>query len=176
MLHSTRYIPTGYILLHEDEHCAVYGSPDGLTAIAYHGKATHHDWYYRFSSPEARDTQIASYAEGWKKHAAAKIERAAARKIAANPFKVGDILYRTWGYDQTNVNFYEVVKTTKATVTVMEVAQDAKETGYLSGIAKAIAGAFRKDAKALVKRVNAYGGAGDLSPWDGKPVLWTAYA
>jgi hypothetical protein len=30
--------------------------------------------------------------------------------------KVGDILVSSWGYDQTNVDFYEVVKTTEKTV------------------------------------------------------------
>ena len=37
--------------------------------------------------------------------------------------KVGDIFYSSWGYDQTNVNFYEVTGLTGASVKVREVAQ-----------------------------------------------------
>lgn len=36
--------------------------------------------------------------------------------------KVGDFFECSWGYDQTNVNFYEVVAVTRATVKVVPVA------------------------------------------------------
>ena len=29
------------------------------------------------------------------------------REEFQNPYKVGDILYSSWGYDQTNINFYK---------------------------------------------------------------------
>ena len=35
--------------------------------------------------------------------------------------KIGDLLYATWGYDQTNVDFYQVVSVTPKTVTLREV-------------------------------------------------------
>lgn len=35
---------------------------------------------------------------------------------AGHGFKVGDLLYSAWGYDQTNVDFYEVVRVSKASV------------------------------------------------------------
>jgi hypothetical protein len=40
----------------------------------------------------------------------------------ANPFKVGDILTGSWGYDQTNVEFYQVIAATKASVTIQKVS------------------------------------------------------
>lgn len=68
MANTLHYFPTGYSLLHEDEHCTVYGSPDGLSAIAYHGNAKRYGWHHRSSTPVARDARIASSAAGWKRH------------------------------------------------------------------------------------------------------------
>lgn len=44
--------------------------------------------------------------------------------------KKGDILASQWGYEQTNVCFYEVVKATKCFVTVREVSSLCKQTGW----------------------------------------------
>lgn len=44
--------------------------------------------------------------------AARRAERAAVRKATPNLFKVGMILSNSWGYDQTNVDFYQVTRTT----------------------------------------------------------------
>lgn len=43
--------------------------------------------------------------------------------------KVGDIFYASWGYDQTQVNFYEVVGLTGASVRVRQVAQRDVSSG-----------------------------------------------
>lgn len=37
-------------------------------------------------------------------------EKAKAREEFVNPYKVGDILYSSWGYEQTNREFYQVVE------------------------------------------------------------------
>jgi len=36
----------------------------------------------------------------------------------SEPFKVGDILYTSWGYEQTNIDFFRVVKVTPQTVVI----------------------------------------------------------
>lgn len=40
---------------------------------------------------------------------------------------VGDVLRSTWGYDQTNYDFYEVIKTTPKTVTLRKLSAFACE-------------------------------------------------
>lgn len=40
---------------------------------------------------------------------------------------VGQILESMWGYDQTNVDFYEVIKVTHATVVVRKLRTEAVE-------------------------------------------------
>lgn len=37
--------------------------------------------------------------------------------------RVGDILYSSWGYDQTNIDFYKVVKVSAASVWIQKVGQ-----------------------------------------------------
>jgi len=38
-----------------------------------------------------------------------------------NPYKVGDILHHSWGYDQTNCDFYQVVEVKKASVVLRKI-------------------------------------------------------
>jgi hypothetical protein len=47
--------------------------------------------------------------------------------------QIGDIFVSTWGYDQTNVDFYKVISTTAKTVTVVPIGQKiVEQTGFLS--------------------------------------------
>ena len=41
-----------------------------------------------------------------------------------NPVKSGDIFYSSWGYEQTNIDFYEVVKVTDKSVFFRDLASD----------------------------------------------------
>ena len=43
---------------------------------------------------------------------------------ASTPFSVDDVLVSRWGYDQTNVDFYQVTRCTPATVWLAEIDQD----------------------------------------------------
>jgi hypothetical protein len=45
--------------------------------------------------------------------------------------KVGDILYSSWGYDQTNIEFFKVVKVSEFSVWIQEVGSKVVEvTGW----------------------------------------------
>jgi hypothetical protein len=54
--------------------------------------------------------------------------------------KAGDILSCSWGYDQTNVDFYQVIKTTAKTATVQEIDKKNKYTGDMSGKGESMKG------------------------------------
>ncbi len=101
--------------------------------------------------------------------------------------KVGDILSCSWGYDQTNVDFYKVVKLSPSgkSVTIMRIKSAVKENGYMSGESTpAVPHTFRADAKPLTKRVNSYEGSYCVTMnsystaflWDGKPRYTSWYA
>lgn len=45
--------------------------------------------------------------------------------------KQGDIFVSSWGYEQTNVDFYEVVKATAKTVTLISIERVLQEEGFM---------------------------------------------
>ena len=57
------------------------------------------------------------------------VRRVLAAELEEAPvFKTGDILYSSWGYDQTNINFYEVIKATGSSTVVREL--ESRVVGY----------------------------------------------
>lgn len=56
------------------------------------------------------------------------------RKSFRHTLKVGDVLYTSWGYDQTNIEFFEVVRLVgDCMVEVMEIGQKSEATGFMQG-------------------------------------------
>lgn len=97
-----------------------------ITAKIWRPKATKPSAHYRFGTIERRDQFIANYEQSFTDELGRKAERKAARKGTTEQqasVKVGDIFSSSWGYDQTNIDYYEVVKRTACTVTLRKVAQ-----------------------------------------------------
>jgi len=57
-------------------------------------------------------------------------------KTAKDYVQVGDILYTSWGYDQTNTEYFKVIAISKRYMKMVELEADYKETGFMSGISK----------------------------------------
>jgi len=102
--------------------------------------------------------------------------------------KVGDILVSSWGYDQTNVDFYKVTKLSPSgkSVTVVRIKSAITEKGSMSGTSVPAVPHEVSDYKGepMTKRVNLtengynvtltnYSGA---YLWDGKPRYTSWYA
>ena len=51
-----------------------------------------------------------------------KARRALQASEAAKTIKVGDIFYSSWGYDQTNIDFYQVTKVSAKTAEIRPIA------------------------------------------------------
>lgn len=96
--------------------------------------------------------------------------------------KLNDIIYTSGGYEQTNVNFYKVVRRTKASVELMAIGKS--ETGktecdghWIEVMPNESVSSNRlfmrryKDGDTYVRVHNQYGGNGYL--WDGQPQLET---
>lgn len=83
-------------------------------------------FYYRFVTEGERALYVNKYVqqvEGRQKMIDdAKAAKSAAQKAAKNPFKVGDLLYDSWGYDQTNIDFYQVTEVGKMSVVIRRIA------------------------------------------------------
>lgn len=50
-----------------------------------------------------------------------RAKKAEAKKYYVNPYKVGDILHHSWGYDQTNCDYYQVVESKPASVVLKKI-------------------------------------------------------
>ena len=53
--------------------------------------------------------------------------------IEVQAVKVGDIFYTSWGYDQTNVEFFKVVRCTDKSVWVQETGQKCQYSEHGNG-------------------------------------------
>jgi hypothetical protein len=118
---------------------------------------------YRTDSDRAEaiaDTMIAD-AKSEKADAERKVERAARKAELIAAVEVGSVFHHSWGYDQTQCDFYEVIEKSKSgkTVTVREIGamSVAGTQGSMSEQRKAMPGVFIEGAKAIKKVLSEYG-------------------
>lgn len=83
------------------------------------GKRSKPDSSYYYRSRMSRADALERAIDGAKASAKYKAERAAERK-APHTLLVGSLLSSSWGYDQTNVDFYEVVALNGKTMVTIE--------------------------------------------------------
>jgi hypothetical protein len=105
-------------------------------------------------------------------------EKFGGQSARGHDLEVGDILYSSWGYDQTNVNFYKVMDVRgKSTVIIQEVALKILKPGR--GVDKVVPVPDRIIGDKLRKRVNPQGRVKIHSfeyaqKWDGEPKSQTS--
>lgn len=136
--------------------------------------------FYAFPSAEHRDADLAKFI-------AQEVERESykrARRETAHGLGVGDILYNEWGYEQTNVSYFEVLRVPSGrSVVLREIKADRVEDQPMSMSGKSIPkpGEFVGNSKEQTRRATGFqrvGGGrdcgGDLQKWDGTPrrVTW----
>jgi len=103
-----------------------------------------------------------------------------ARAAFVNPYKVGDFLYSSWGYEQTNREFYQILEVRDLALRVREVAQNRERTGYDTGTCSPIRDHFTGSERWITIQVNARGYHsvpspihGNLYAYEGKPVYFS---
>ena len=151
-----------------------------FSAVGFHGKANKPDFRYAFTDAERRRKYIEAFIRGRAARAQVKTERKREEQ-QPHTLRTGDILSSSWGYDQTNIDFYEVTKIVGAfTVEIRELAKNSQGNGYfMQGTCEPIPGKYtgppeRKRANHRnCIRIESYAVA---TPWDHKPEHWTAYA
>jgi len=150
-------------------------------AMGFGGRRQKPDFNYTFRTEQAARGYIQKYFNGQRISAKAKAERRKAQKEFRTSLKVGDILCESWGYEQTNVNWYQVVevKPSGKTVVIREIATDKTEnTGWMCGHCWPKKDAFISEP--MTKRVRT-GDALTMTSyssafkWDGKRQYWSSY-
>ena len=102
-----------------------------------------------------------------------------------NTFKIGDILDYEWGYDQTNVEFFQVVGITASgkSVKIRKIKQTCIGANDMTGTCIALKDQFIENAPVLIKRVKSYKDQpivvmdySTADKWNGLPVSYSSYA
>lgn len=163
---NTRYIPKGYTKIGDKKSDAIAYISEGISkntlkksfyAVVYFGKATKAVGNYRFNTAAQRDAYVMRCFSDRQASQRQREVRAGERKIAtakmATEIKVGDVLRSSWGYDQTNINYYEILEIKGVTVTLVELEQCSIETGFMSGKTSPMPGAY--SGKPFKRRVGA---------------------
>lgn len=162
----------------------VVGEGERPVMRAWRGKAEKPFSRYSYKDSDALHTHLATLVKEHKEMMARK----AARKLASavtpsvmEKIQVGTILSYSWGYDQTNVDFVEVVEVKGKSVIVQEIKDSVTETGFMCGKAVPLPGAFT--GKRMLKRVQSCEGVpylkmdyGHATIWNGRPEAISWYA
>lgn len=158
-----RWVPSGY------EPVALVGAPvgaevffDGRAGLSFSGRRSKPDWHYTFRSTEQFQRHVDTWLANLRRHEAVQAERRAERKAAVEAghgCKVGDVFRSSWGYDQTNVDYYQITELHGRTMaTVRRIASQAQETGWLQGDCAPAPGNFLDEERYPPMRVRINGG------------------
>lgn len=137
------------------------------------------DKYLRFLSEERRDAYIAQivkhYEQDETRRALLKEEKA---KMILN-VKAGDFFYTSWGYEQTNIDFYQVTRVSGQRIYFKKVYnEEVRATGWACGDVVPMPDSFKGEeffsylGRGLSVKINDH----YARPWDGKPKRYSSYA
>ena len=135
----------------------VYYNTEHNTAIFYAGNSKKAWWYNHFHSLESMLERIYKSVDNHLRIENEKIERRAKQKAAGADytakkyFNVGDVVYNSWGYEQTNIDFYQVTEVLGKKIRVRELKQEIhKCTGDMSADVIPILNEFHEDKELLL--------------------------
>lgn len=124
-----------------------------LCAIGWTGKSQT-PWKgcaYRFSTEQARReyvAQIFAAATAAAESTARRRTERATQRAAGHPLKVGDVLQAVWGYEQTNVDYYEITRLAGPTqVEYRRIGCQREETASMQGQSVPSPGQYIGEAK-----------------------------
>lgn len=181
-----RYVPENAKEL-KDENCIVYlytTNKGQLAAIGYKGTASKPSLHYTFPSEERRLQRVNEWRVSIAERQDRINERRQQRSSFENPYKIGDILDSSWGYEQTNIDFYQVTSVKGQFVTIRQIAGNREYQGQDYGTVVAVKDSFLKDSSEIRKKVTTYNGKdgyinltsySSASLWDGQPRSWSSW-
>lgn len=152
-----------------------WASGDRLLGIAFQGKSNKPLFFNRFRSDAERDRTIANAIRDRKTQMSRKVEKQVERRNFKHAIEPGDIYYTSWGYDQTNVDFYEVIAAGDKSISVRPIAQKTTSREQGADHVIAVKGDYTGPAERKVPRANGFTVDNHMATkWDGKPKYQTA--
>lgn len=143
--------------------------------MAYKGRQQKIFQNLAFTTTEARDQGVSRLIE----NETAREDQKRERKHASHGLQENDILYATWGHEQTNVDFYQVVRVPSGrSAVVREIEAETHISDPISMVGTKVPriGHFVEGSEEINRRtvdVHRLKGLkswrGDLTKWDGTP-------
>lgn len=145
------FIPKGALCVRDKGSSAVayvFDNAKGSPAVkVFSGKRAKPDGFYRFASEAAREAYVKRYFVSVQQIEGAKIQRRKERNAFRHSYKVGDIFRASWGYDQTNIDYYEIVALVgECFAKVRKIGALSEDQGWLRGKCVPAPGKFIGDA------------------------------
>lgn len=182
----TRSIPANSTaVVYEDVKAVVYhytalNNPHLHCARGFSDRCRYPDFNQGFISEEAKMKAITDWVQRLRLKQAHQQKRRAERSAFVHTLKMGDLLFTSWGYDQTNVDFYEVVEVkSKKSVLLRKLKVTITQDGFMCGKTTPLKGEYTGNA--FLKRVAAgnrvkIDDGQNAYPWDGKGKSCSWYA
>jgi len=167
----TRYVPTccNCHREHEEANCEIFFTNTAVSGkwwvIGYSGKRSKHDFFLTFKQEESMQKYIEDYIKNILGVKVYKKERKEKQKKMAEgvTVNVGDLFYNSWGYEQTNVDFYQVVSVKSKTAVLRRI--NGKQVGNSAGSSMSCDVSPVKDSfiegcreETITKRIKSYDG------------------
>jgi hypothetical protein len=104
--------------------------------------------------------------------------RAAIYAADAEKIQAGSILYSSWGYDQTNIDFYKILSRKGKTVTMQRIGSKIIDYNDHCYSGRKVADDTIVKGEVMTKRINKFGSItlnsfSFCGAWDGKPVSFS---
>jgi len=145
--------------------------------VIFKGKASKPIVNNYYLSESQRDKSLAGYIDASRSGLERKQQKRDEAKKYVHGIMLFDILYTSWGYDQTNVDFYEVTeivgdKMIKVREVGKSIAREEQGADYVVATPGKFVGPEIKARVGVGDRVTIKGHG--ASKWDGKPIYETA--
>jgi hypothetical protein len=135
---AQRWFPSGSMAInHPDGLGVAYVSlmtpeKDYWQVVAYRGTAGKPEFNHSFKKREQAEKKVGDWFQSLTAHRD-YVGQMRESYNAPHTLKVGDIITNSWGYDQTNVDWYRITRATKHFVWLKPIAAHVEENGFMSG-------------------------------------------
>lgn len=149
------YVKGSLKIIVPNSDLVIYVSQKFCSIVAYRGKKTKvvYDKQYNYRDMNARDavmktikSNVDYYISVEESRYNREVENKRKTDEVKKNTKVGDIFFSEWGYEQTNICFYQVIAIKGATYTLREIKKERIEKGNtMTGVVVPLIGDFIND-------------------------------
>lgn len=153
----------------------------GLIVAIFSGKSHKPYKHYRFDNESDLNDFIEREKQREIKEEANRVERSKQYDAEKMQIVPGAILYSSWGYEQTNIDFYIVLSRKNDFVILQEIGSHKIYDDNFNDRGHCMPDVTTKIGDPFRKKINNYGGVNLNSYswcglWGGEPEAWSSYA